>query len=132
MTRWLLTFDVPGLFPPGPNDRLHWATRAMQVKEWRTRVYAAAVEAGIPKLERARVAITFHTKRGRLMDQDNLGRAKPLYDGLVGCWIGRKNRRAFLPGILADDDAAHMERSEPIEIRDGTHRIDISIEAVAH
>ena len=63
------------------------------------------------------------------MDRDNLeGRAKPLYDGLVGCWVPG---HVFLPGILADDDAAHMERSEPIEVRDGTERIDISIEAVA-
>lgn len=124
---WTLELSADGGWPPGPNDRLHWAARNRRTREWRQRVYAAAITARVPRLKRATVSVVFHTAKGRAMDADNAtARCKAVYDGLTGCFPGN----TFMPGILEDDDATHMVRGPVTEIRDGKRSIEIIVEAI--
>lgn len=123
---WTLELSAEDGWPPGPNDRLHWAARHRRTRAWRQRVYAAAITASLPHLDRATVSVVFHTVKGRAMDPDNASaRCKAVYDGLTGCFPGN----TFMPGVLDGDDAAHMVRGPVSEIRDGKRTIEIIVEA---
>ena len=128
MTSWRLVIQCPPSgFPPSPNERLHWAAKAKRNAEWRQLVYIAAFEASIPRLEKARVSVTFFTSRGALSDFDNLvAKSKPICDGLTG-WSG--GHSTLLSGVLVDDSAVHCERGPVTEVRErGAKRIEILVE----
>ena len=119
---WTLVLPAGGHWgwPPSANDRIHWRAKSLKIAEWRRRVFAAAVDAGIPHLDRARVSIIFFRQPGGVdHDADNLvSMCKAIYDGLVGMWTGRRASRMRLAGILDDDDAAHMVHGAVLEYRE--------------
>lgn len=130
--KWTLILEARNGFPPGPNDRLHWQRRANRTDSWRSAVYVACEEQQIPRLGRVRIEIIYHTARGPATDNDNLvAKSKPLLDGLQGAYVGPSWRRAYLPGVLPNDSAAHLEHSFVREIRDGKRFIEMVIEDVS-
>ena len=117
---WTIELPAGGMFgwPPSPNDRTGWRVRARQTAGWRAAVYGAVHLAEIPHQSRIEASVTWRTTRGRPNDHDNLvARCKPLYDGLVGCWFGSGAARVLLPGIIDDDDAAHLVHGPVLEER---------------
>ncbi|MFJ2752746.1 hypothetical protein [Streptomyces sp. NPDC087297] len=79
------------------NDRPTIRQRARLTRELREAGTAAAVKAGVPRLERAYVTCYLHpTTRGRRDPGNWYPSAKAFLDGVVDA------------GVLADDDATHV------------------------
>lgn len=78
--------------------RMHWATQASFVAEWRGAFSVLARKARVPHLEAASVEVTHYVARsGRLPDVGACApSAKAACDGLVDA------------GVLTDDDPAHL------------------------
>lgn len=87
MTQW--DIKLPWKRPPlSWNDREHWAPRAKKVKEVRTTAALLARQAGIPKLETARVRLLWLVSDRRRRDRENIGATlKPAVDGLVDAGV---------------------------------------------
>lgn len=88
-----------GGHPPGPNERLHWATRHAVMRARRDQVAWQCKEqySGQP-LVRARLEVIFTYGRRPFRDLDNcIASVKGDIDGLV---IG---------GVLTDDSPAHLD-----------------------
>ena len=110
MASWVIRID-PTLLPrlPSPNDRLHWAAKTKAVSAWRQAVYAETVRQEMPKLDRVRISVVFGRKSLGRTDQDNdVARCKPIIDGLVGCWEGKRGHRVFFSGPLCDDGRRYI------------------------
>ena len=109
---WVIHIDAT-LLPtlPSPNDRLHWSVKGRAVKAWRTAVWAETQRMEIPRLGAVRIVVTLGKRSIDRMDADNLvSSCKPLVDGLQGCYVtdAKGRNRVFMPGILANDDKAHV------------------------
>lgn len=124
----------PALLPklPSPNDRMNWRTRAANTKAWREAAFLAAKNAEIPNLARVRLSVAFQAPRMHRHDADNLiAMCKPLADGLVGMWIGKKPNRSFLPGVLPDDNRSVVEWGDVTEDSAKEARVTMRIEVLA-
>ena len=80
---------LPYVKPPlSLNDREHWAPRAKRVKEVRTASALLARQAGIPRLESARVRLVWLVSDRRKRDRENIvATLKPAIDGLVDAGV---------------------------------------------
>ena len=96
---------IPRKPPPTGNrlSRLHWTKKREIKKLWQDEVAIAAILAGKPRLQRAKVQIVLYYRVIRRRDSDNLmgGAGKFLLDGL---------RYA---GVIPDDDQLTIEVCEP-------------------
>ena len=91
MTQW--DIQLPYRRPPlSLNDREHWAPRAAKTREVRRTTALLARQAGIPRLETARVRLLWLVSDRRRRDRENItATLKPAIDGLVDA------------GVLVDD-----------------------------
>ena len=87
MTQW--DIKLPWKRPPlSLNDREHWAPRAKKVKEVRATTALLARQAGIPRLETARVRLVWLVSDRRRRDRENIvATLKPAVDGLVDAGV---------------------------------------------
>lgn len=83
--------------PPSPNDRMCWRTKSAIVRGWRAAARQAAMDAGIPPLERIRFSAVIRRNRLGLADEDNdRGRLKPALDGLRDAGVIANDTRGFV------------------------------------
>lgn len=77
---WVLEFEG---YPPSPNARLHWRTKARVTKHWRSTARLKAALAGIPQCPRVRISVVIIRRALGVADEDNdRARMKALVDGL--------------------------------------------------
>jgi len=80
-----------------PNSRVHWSVKGEAVRVLREAAFYLAIAAGIPKMKRAEIEITYRCPTSRRRDPDNwLIMAKPAIDGLVDA------------GVLLDDSSEYV------------------------
>jgi hypothetical protein len=114
--RWELHFD--GMPPNLLNARLSVRARIQAVKLWRERAAWHARQAGLPRLERARLSAVFTRRALGVADEDgDHARCKMLVDGLV---------RA---GVLPQDTRSHVEWGPILEQR-GLPGVTLIVEAL--
>ena len=89
-----VTFTIPRV-PPSPNEvmRMHWGDRRKLWPMWRQEIAVALSpeqREEIWKWRQARILVSIHQRRRKLLDHDNLyGSVKPILDGIVRCgWVG--------------------------------------------
>lgn len=109
--------------PPTGNivQRLHWAQVRELKQLWVDEVSIAALLAGKPRFERARVQLVLYYRERRKRDADNLmaGPAKLILDGLRAA------------KVIPDDDQGTIELPEPKVFVDKKYpRVEIKIEAL--
>lgn len=93
-TRWVLEFDS---YPPSPNARMHWMTKARSTKHWRQLAWGKCKEARIPKLDRIKVSAVIVRRVVGLADEDNdRARLKAVTDGIVDAGVIPNDRRGCI------------------------------------
>lgn len=88
-----LTFEIPGLPPIMPNERMHWRKRSRIMKQWKfwTMLSAAGKKPPSP-LKRAIIVLVRHSSVEP--DPDNLVASfKPILDGLRTAGIIHDDKR---------------------------------------
>lgn len=105
----------------GPNDRVHWATRARRAKEIRTTVYLMGSLRRREKVcirpATVRYVVTWAKGKRRLNDADNLiGQLKPFTDGLVSA------------GLLHDDSPAWLTLLPVEQVKGSSPMLSVRIE----
>ena len=87
MTQW----DIKLPYPKPPlslNDREHWAPRAKKQKDVRATTALLARQAGIPRLDTAKVRLVWLVSDRRRRDRENItATLKPAIDGLVDAGV---------------------------------------------
>lgn len=116
---WWFHIDT---WPPGPNDRLHWAQKAKRNRLcadqllWQLKTCTPRLP-----LERIEVLIIFTRKGGPPMDTDNaIARCKCLQDALV------------TGGLVVDDSPAHVTLSVKQEFAPGIRAVRVEVWEVTH
>ena len=101
--------------------RMHWARRRELMELWRQEVAVAAIQAGRPQLQAARLRFTLVYDRVPLPDVDNALAvvAKLCLDGLVNA------------GVLPDDGPEHVRcvELESLRVERGMGRVEICLVA---
>lgn len=89
--KWELAFDG---IPPGPNERMHWRSKAILARTWRFHGWLKATAQDIPPQERVRLSATFHRRNLGVADEDNdRARLKNVVDGIVEAGVVPKDTR---------------------------------------
>lgn len=101
MTATILVSYDPNLL--SPNNRYHWAEKALKIKRARMLAKAAWLHAGAPRFT-VPVTCKITICRGRMIDADNaLAACKALIDGIFG-------------GNATPDDSAKWVSFAPVEV----------------
>jgi hypothetical protein len=100
--------------PPGPNSRIHPLTKSWWIRNFKNAAWQSALEAGIPRMQRARVEIL--NLAVQPPDRDNLyGCTKAIVDGLALRILPEKMTKS---GPVPMDDEDHLDlhaRSEKVK-----------------
>lgn len=112
-----MQFQPPTIYL-NSNDRIHFQVRATRTRAWRETAWVYAKVNRLPRLEKARIVVTYGFPNRRRRDVGNLyPTSKAIVDGLVDA------------GVLDDDDDTHLigpdQRRSPQLDRTCTVHLDI-------
>lgn len=81
------------------NARPHWSVAREVARYWRHVAAVTAREAGIPRVDRGRVVVTFHKATNRRFDPGNLAPvSKAILDGIVDAGVFEDDSHEYVVG----------------------------------
>lgn len=118
LRRWQVNVATP-LLTLNAERTQHWRKRARYVKDVRTAFADAALEAGVPHLERARMVAQPLQKRGPLADiLGHVPTVKAAIDGIVDAGVLIDDRPEFLLAVVCRPPIYHVTTGLAIAIID--------------
>lgn len=125
MSTYTLSINCPQAIRKVPyglltsNARPHWSVAREVARYWRHLAAVTAREAGIPRVGRGRVVVTFHKATNRRFDPGNLAPvSKAILDGIVDAGVFEDDSHEY---VIGPDHRAGIKSSTPhvvIEIID--------------
>lgn len=117
MSTYTLSINCPQVIRKVPwgllsaNTRHHWSVNREVARYWRQVAAFTARNAGVPRVDRGRVVVTFHKATNRRFDPGNLSPvSKAILDGIVDAGVFEDDSHEY---VIGPDHRAGTKSSTP-------------------